>query len=117
MRAYKPQYLAIAAVILICLSGLLVYSNTFHATFHFDDEESIIRNVAIRHLFDLKAVWDFWPTRFVTYISFALNYRLGQLDVFGYHVFNLIIHLGAALFAWWLALLTFSTPALKDDKI
>lgn len=117
LASYKPRYANIAAIVLICLAAVLVYSNTFHTTFHFDDEESIIRNVAIRHLFDFKTIWDFWPTRFVTYISFALNYRLGQLDVFGYHVFNFMIHLGAALFAWWLALLTFSTPALKNDRI
>ncbi len=35
----------------------------------------------------------------------------------GYHLFNLTIHLFSAILVWWLALLTFSTPVMKNNKI
>ena len=51
------------------------------------------------------------------YLSFALSYHFSKLNVFGYHFFNLIIHLANALLVWKLTLLTFRTPLLKDKKI
>jgi tetratricopeptide (TPR) repeat protein len=47
----------------------------------------------------------------------VVNYHFNGLNVFGYHVFNLAVHLGTAILVWWLTLLTLSTPAMKDDKI
>lgn len=99
----------------LCLLGLLIYSNTFNATFHFDDEQNIINNPAIRNLWNLKAIWGFAPTRFFTYLSLAFNYRLHQLSLSGYHIFNMVIHLGAAVLVSWLALLLLSAPAVKKD--
>jgi ribosome-associated toxin RatA of RatAB toxin-antitoxin module len=49
--------------------GFIVYSNTFSASFHFDDNASIVDNFAIRNIHHLGAIWNFWPTRFVTYLS------------------------------------------------
>ena len=99
------------------LLGFTVYSNTFHSSFHFDDTPSIINNSAIKNIRDLQHIWNFWPTRFITYLSIALNYHFHQLDVFGYHVFNLMVHLSSAVMVGWLALLTFSTPAMKGQKV
>ena len=56
-------------------------------------------------------------TRFVTYLSFALNYQVHQLNVVGYHIVNLIVHLGSAILLWWLVGLTLLTPAMKQEKI
>ena len=49
--------------------------------------------------------------------TFALNYHFNQLDVYYYHFVNLIIHLINACLVWWLTLLIFSSPALKDNPI
>ncbi len=113
----KPLYSKIFAVITLCCLGILIYSNTLHSPFHFDDEYSIVRNFSIRNLSNLGAIWHFWPTRFITYLTIALNYHFNHLNVFGYHLFNLVIHLGSAILAWWFALLLFSTPAMKGKKI
>ena len=104
-------------IIIIFLLGLAIYSNTFHASFHFDDQKNIITNFAIRNLWNLRAVWSFLPTRFFTYFSLAFNYHFHQLSLPGYHIFNLAIHLGAAMLVSWFVLLLFSTPALKEEKI
>ena len=106
-------------IVLLCtlLLGTLIYSNTFFSSFHFDDIASIVENFAIRHILNLQAIWNFWPTRFITYLSVALNYHFHQLNVLGYHLFNLTVHLGSAILVWWFMLLTFSTPVMKDEKI
>ena len=105
------------SIFVICGLGFLIYSNTFGCSFHFDDELQIMQNVHIQHFPNIKAVWDFWPTRFLTYLSFALNFYFHKLDVFGYHAVNLIIHLAASLCVFWFLVLTFKTPALKKEKI
>ncbi|MFH0795857.1 MAG: hypothetical protein V2A65_02225, partial [Candidatus Omnitrophota bacterium] len=78
--------------ILICLLGIIVYSNTFHVPFLFDDTFNIIENPAIRNLGNLTAIWNFLATRFVTYFSLALNYHFHKLSLPGYHIFNLAGH-------------------------
>ena len=103
-------------IILFCL-GLVIYSHTLSSSFHFDDHLSIVSNLKIRNIFNLKAIFNFWPTRFITYLSLALNYRLEHLNVFGYHLFNLLVHLASAALVWQLTLLTLSTQALKDDRV
>jgi tetratricopeptide (TPR) repeat protein len=97
--------------------GIIVYSNTFQNSFHLDDNNNIVRNPAIRDIGNLHGIWNFWPNRFITFFTFAINYHFNQLDVFGYHLFNLVIHLGTAILVRWLILLTFSTPAIKENKI
>ncbi|MFH1888789.1 MAG: tetratricopeptide repeat protein [Candidatus Omnitrophota bacterium] len=104
-------------VILLCCLGAAVYSNTFNSPFHFDDEHAIVKNLNIKNLSDLKLIWNYWPTRFLATLSLAFNYYLHGLDLFGYHLFNLAIHLCAAILAWWFILLTLATPAMKNDKI
>ena len=102
--------------IIFCL-GFLVYSNTFHSSFHFDDLPSIVANPAIRDIHHLQSIWSFLPRRFLLYLSLALNYHLGGLDVFGYHLFNLAVHLISAVLVCWLVRLTFLCPAMKEEKI
>jgi len=102
---------------LLALPLFLIYSNTFDSAFHFDDLRTIVHNPSLRSPLHLGAIWSYWPTRFLTYLSLAVNHALGQDRVFGYHLFNLIVHVGSSLLVWWFALLTFSTPALRDDAI
>lgn len=110
----KYRFLVIGTLLLL---GALIYSNTFHSSFHFDDFRSITDNPAIKNVLNLPAIWNSWPTRFITYLSLAINYNLGRLDVFGYHLFNFLVHLCNAIMIWWLVLLTFSTPVMRGEKI
>ncbi len=113
----KSNYFNILAIVLIVIIGSAAYSNTFHGPFQFDDEWNITNNSDIKNLSDLRAIFNFMPTRFITDLSLAINYHFDRLDVFGYHIFNLLIHLSAAIMAWWLIILTLQTPALRDKKI
>ena len=93
----KPSVLA--AIVIIVL-GIICYSNTFDSEFYFDDNNSIVKNVSIRDLGNLRAIWKFSPIRFITYLSFAVNYHFGELNVFGYHLVNILIHIVTAFFVY-----------------
>jgi tetratricopeptide (TPR) repeat protein len=113
----RASYVKLFPAIILCCLGFLVYSNSFQNSFHFDDFPSITDNFAIRHIGNLQDVWNFWPTRFLTYFSVALNYQWGGYGVFGYHVFNFLIHLACGILLWWLTILTLNTPVLRKEKI
>ncbi len=75
----------------LALLVLLVYSNTFHASFHFDDTMHIVENYLIRDLSNFLEILR--TQRGVTMLTFALNYAIGGLNVVGYHVVNITIHI------------------------
>jgi protein O-mannosyl-transferase len=102
---------------IIMLLGLIIYSNTFKCSFHYDDLLRISNNSSIRNLWDLKGMWKSYPMRPVGIFSFALNYQFGKLNVWGYHLVNIIIHLINALLVWWLTTLIFSSPVIRQKKI
>ena len=104
-------------IALIIILGIIIYSNSFNCSFHFDDTGSIVDNAAIKNLSDIKAIWNYSNNRFVAYFTFALNYHFGELNVWGYHLMNLMIHLATSIIVWWLTLLIFSTPVMKDKEI
>ena len=107
-------------ILIIALMAFCVYSNTFHVPFIWDDLTSIIENPVIHDMdnFFLNASgYEYNPRRFLGYLPFALNYRIGGLDVIGYHVFNLAVHIINALLLYSLVLLTFRTPGLKTSSL
>ena len=113
-RFSRPGTVNVLSILALSFSALLVYSNTFHSPFHFDDFSSIVWNGPVHNLSNLPAIWAYAPSRVVTYVSFALNYRLGLLNVIGYHIFNFAVHVGAGLAAWWLVLLLLRAPSLRE---
>jgi len=98
------------AVLIIVLTGLLVYSNNYNGEFIFDDYDSIVEHPDIRPLSSIQDF--FWSGqesantplsgRPIVEISFALNYAVNGLDVRGYHLVNNLIHIlaGLALFGF-----------------
>jgi tetratricopeptide (TPR) repeat protein len=101
---------------------LIIYGNSFHGAWQFDDFESIANNSSI-HLKTLT--WGeiknaFFATpqailgRSVAKFSFALNYYAGGLNVFGYHLVNVIIHLIASIFLYLLVYHTLNLPLLRE---
>lgn len=99
--------------VLIAFSVIIAYSNAFYSPFIFDDNMYIVKNSTIRSLSN------FWPpsnTRYVAYLTFALNYVLNGLDVFGYHLVNIVIHIFNATLVYLLVLFTFRTPWMKKAR-
>lgn len=107
-------------VLIILLFGTLAYANSFGGPFVLDDLKSIANNEIIRDLGNFLpggSGHDFIPRRWIGYFSFALNYHFSGLDVTGYHLFNLAVHLGTALLVYTLVRLTFRTPKLAGSSL
>jgi protein O-mannosyl-transferase len=88
----------------LALAGSLAYANAVGRPFMFDDVSAIIDNERIRQLDPTV----FLPERErpvagrpLVNLSFAINYALGGLNVAGYHIWNIALHLlcGLLLFA------------------
>ncbi len=111
----RKQYIHILFIVVLCL---IIYSNTFHVPFFFDDESSIVQNNVIKSLdnFLLNSNgYNHSPMRFIGYLTFALNYKLGGLHVTGYHIFNLAVHIINALLVYALVVLTCRTPYFMNQ--
>jgi len=80
----------IFSISLILIISIAIYFNTFSSPFVFDDISSIADNYKIR---DLSNFYDLSGTRYIGFLSFALNYKFGGLNVLGYHLVNLLIHI------------------------
>jgi tetratricopeptide (TPR) repeat protein len=105
-------------IVLIAVLGLLAYSNTFHSPFMWDERREIIENPVIKDLDNFLSStkgYDYNPRRFIGYLTFALNYHFGGLNVTGYHVVNLAIHIANALLVYYLVILTFRTPSMRQS--
>ncbi|HMB95485.1 MAG TPA: hypothetical protein VKK61_05550, partial [Tepidisphaeraceae bacterium] len=105
--------------LLILLIGGLAYSDSLRGVMVLDDQPSIVNNSVIRTLLPTRASiagppWTTLTGRPVTTFSFALNYRLGGLNVRGFHLTNIAIHLLAALTLWGIVRRTLRLASLKN---
>jgi Flp pilus assembly protein TadD len=113
--------------LLIIAIGLLAYSNSFNSPFQWDENDFLVQNPIVKNL---RYFWEpsrakagdpvfyfFLRTRYIGYLTFAINYKLHGFHVLGYHIFNLTIHLSNALLVYLLILLTFETPFLKASSL
>ena len=90
------------AALLVVVCGILAYANSIHGPFIFDDRRAVLENPTIRELWPISAVLH--PPRQtplagrpISNLSFAINYAAGGLDVAGYHIWNIGVHILAAL--------------------
>ncbi|HBR16186.1 MAG: hypothetical protein A3G39_09745 [Deltaproteobacteria bacterium RIFCSPLOWO2_12_FULL_43_16] len=112
-KVFESKRFHLWAGLLIAISSLIVYSNTFHASFHFDDTPQIVENYSIRNLsnwFDIVR-----GQRGIAMLTFAINYAIGGLNVAGYHIVNLAIHITNGILVYFLIFLTLGTIDLGTD--
>lgn len=107
------------AAALLVLAGAAVYANSLSGVFIFDDQPSIVDNPTIRQ------IWPPWEAlcpprggetvsgRPLLNVSLALNYAFGRLNVRGYHVANLAIHLLNGLLLFGILRRTLRLPPLR----
>jgi tetratricopeptide (TPR) repeat protein len=113
------KYSFVVICLLACIA--VAYGNSLKGQWIFDDEPHILINryvhittldwntiVESAYGIDQKAL-----IRPVAYISFALNYYFGQLNVTGYHIVNLIILYVSGIFLFLFVFRTLNLPRLK----
>jgi protein O-mannosyl-transferase len=106
------------AMTMILLAGALAYANSLRGPFVLDDQASIVNNAHLRHLWPplgaLTAERDSpLAGRPIASLSLALNYALGGLDVRGYHLANIALHLCVGLLLFGIVRGTLDLPKLR----
>lgn len=98
---------------LFFLIGLLIYSVSMRGEFIYDDYTAVVLNPAIKnwsHFFQVLG-----KTRVVTFFTLALNYHIHGLNVFGYHLTNVLIHIGTTIILYKFIQLLFIAPQTKTS--
>jgi len=103
------------ALILIALVAAVIYSNIYHSPFVFDDKSQIVERMSIRHLENYLSFEQLLKPRAIVDLTFALNYKFGKLNVFGYHLVNVLIHIINGFIVYYLSLMIFKQ--LSDPSI
>jgi len=97
-------------VIVIAFIAFIAYSNSFNSAFHFDDWSSIITHPYIKSVYNIPYFFYYNGSpligRPVTMATFAINFAIGGLDPFSYHILNFFIHLANATLVYILLVLT-----------
>jgi tetratricopeptide (TPR) repeat protein len=109
--------------LLVVVVAALPYARTLPVPFAFDDVPHVTANPAV-HALDLSpgslgpSLAGFPLHRWLVRLSFAVNHALGGLDPAGYHLFNLLAHVIAALLVLALAVevLLRIEPGLEPDR-
>ncbi len=112
--------------VLLMLLLIVIYGNSFHAPFQFDDFINIVDNPNIQtpgfSLEDFAASFHgrnsgrSGISRPVAYLTLALNHSLGGLDPFGYHVVNFAVHALSALLLFFFTYRILSLSAFGKTR-
>jgi hypothetical protein len=108
--------------------GFVVYCNTINVPFIFDDATYLIQNPAIKN-FDCfpntqkvveyaihQDIKNNFILRPVAYFTFAVNYALHGLDLFGYHLVNLLLHIGCSMLVYSFFGQLLNSPAMGNGE-
>ena len=95
---------------------MVCYANSLSGPFVLDDRYAIAENASIRSLAGVLNLRRETPVagRPLVALSFALNHRVGGLEVRGYHLANIAIHICTSLLVFGIARRTLRTPRLRS---
>jgi tetratricopeptide (TPR) repeat protein len=124
-KIYEPHhsrsyFIAFGLLFFLLLAS---YANSFHSSWHLDDEANIIGNQPL-HLKDLNPdsiLGTFFASpvasgkmfRPIANLTIALNWYIGQDRVTGYHIVNFAIHLVTAFLLYLTIIDLYRTPKLQ----
>lgn len=118
--AASPRIRAGWYAAILAVAALLTYANSVSGPFILDDQSTIVENRQIREWWRLSEVLS--PEadtaiagRPIVNLSLAINYALGGLDVRGYHLANILIHILCGLAAFGVLRRTLELPRVRDS--
>ena len=115
MQLFLSRVYPLIALAALALLVCVVYAPGLDGPFVFDDAPNITENPAIKitelNIENLKNAAFSIPAgplyRPLSFVSFAINYYLFELDTFSFKIVNLLIHLGVGVAIFWCAFLIF----------
>ena len=114
----KYENLCLLSLVLVVV---VIYAHTLDGPFVFDDRPNIVSNLHIRMSeFSFKNLADAAfkspaNQRPLSNISFALNYYLHGYNRTGFHLVNILIHIGSGIFLYIFVKTTLGTPNIRLD--
>lgn len=129
-RLDRPQ--AWPGVLVIVALALAAYLPALRAGFIWDDPDYVVNNLNLRDAPGLADTW-FSPRTLPQYYplvhtTFWVEYQLWGLNPFGYHLVNVLLHIGSALLLWkllskldvpgaWLAAAIFAVHPVHVESV
>jgi len=108
-------------VVLIIVAGFSTYGNSLDGAFVWDDDPLIENNAYIKNWANISKIFTrdifrgggietnyYRPLQMITYM---IDYSIWRLDVRGYHLTNILLHIFVALAIYWLI------NILYDDRV
>jgi len=106
----------VKALALICFCGVVIFFATVHSPFLYDDAHAIEDNPYIKNLSKFQQMVGVQNifNRSILLFTFSVNHAVGQVDVFGYHLVNIMLHLCVGIILYFLTreLLKIEQPTL-----
>ena len=115
--------ITLLSCLLIIILGLAIYANSLNGQFIWDDEHLVKNNVYIKSWSHLPQIFSsplgagagrrysyFHP---IQVLSYTLDYSLWGLDVRGYHLSSILVHILVALSLYWLINLLYQDRLLS----
>jgi tetratricopeptide (TPR) repeat protein len=109
----------IKTLTLICFCGVILFFATVHSPFLYDDSHAIEDNPYIKNLSQFQQMVGVQNifNRPILLLTFSVNNALGQLDVFGYHLINIMLHLCVGIVLYFLTMELVTIEKLSLSKI
>lgn len=116
-------------VLLILAAGIIVYFNSLFNGFVWDDEEQIVKNSLVHNFSNLPLIFKSstfyggggmptgWFYRPMMTLSYLINYSVWGPQAFGFHLFQVIVHLINAALVFFIFLSIFSKEKIPNPKI
>ena len=110
-KLLDSRFCRLYCCIILSILGIIVYGNHLHNTFQFDSVAYIKNNPVLKNPESLLTfkfwIFDFF-SRGLLSISMALNVYLDGFRPFGFHVFNLTLHIFNSILIFGIFQKTFS---------
>lgn len=115
---FSKNFRIISAVI-IAIAVLIVYSNSFHNSFQYDDIHHIFQSRHNKNFDSFKdlSFWFHFIQRAPAQFTFAVNYYFGEYSVFGYHIVNVMIHIISSVLVFVLAGIVLNSSVVKQKAV
>jgi protein O-mannosyl-transferase len=129
--ARRPRFRRLILSLILVATTFVVYGPALHGAFLFDDDSLLTSSAIVKAADGLRRIWfttqplDYWP---LTNSSFWLEWRLWGLNPTGYHVTNVVLHVGSAFLLWailcrlsipggWLAAMIFALHPVSVQSV
>jgi tetratricopeptide (TPR) repeat protein len=107
-----PKKYVLLSIVLIIILGFAIYGNSLNGKFLYDDDILVKNNVFIKDNFHVQRIFTtdigagaggaYRSYRPLQILSYIMDYKFWGLDVRGYHLTNIILHICATLAVFWL---------------